>query len=69
MSSYTLRLLLLVGGLSCSCASSLWGQNKNTLDSTVQVQSNGDTIITYSASVYDWKVEDCYISQKRKEEL
>ena len=54
MSSYTLRLLLLVGGLSCSCASSLWGQNKNTLDSTVQVQSNGDTIITYSASVYDY---------------
>lgn len=54
MSSYTLRLLLLVGGLSCSCASSLWGQNKNALDSTVQVQSNGDTIITYSASVYDY---------------
>ena len=54
MSSYTLRLLLLVGGLSCSCASSLWGQNKNPQDSTVQVQSNGDTIITYSASVYDY---------------
>ena len=54
MSSYTLRLLLLVGGLSCSCASSLWGQNKNALDSTVQVQSNGDTLITYSASVYDY---------------
>ena len=54
MSSYTLRLLLLVGGLSCSCASSLWGQTKNPQDSTVQVQSNGDTIITYSASVYDY---------------
>ena len=54
MSSYTLRLILLAGGLFCFCTSSLWGQNKNALDSTVQVQSNGDTIITYSVSAYDY---------------
>ena len=54
MSSYTLRLILLAGGFFCFCTSSLWGQNKNALDSTVQVQSNGDTLITYSASVYDY---------------
>ena len=54
MSSYTLRLILLAGGLFCFCTSSLWGQNKNAPDSTVQVQSNGDTIITYSVSAYDY---------------
>ena len=54
MSSYTLRLILLAEVFFCFCTSSLWGQNKNAPDSTVQVQSNGDTIITYSQSAYDF---------------